>query len=67
MSFLLWPFYALWRLITFVLLTTGRLLCMLLGLILVGVGVAVTLTGLGAPIGAPLVLLGFLLLVRAIF
>jgi hypothetical protein len=65
--FLLWPFYALWRLVTFVLLTTGRLLCVLLGLILVAVGVAVTLTVLGAPLGVPLALLGFLLLARAIF
>ena len=64
---LLWPFYAIWRLLTFVLRVTGRLLCLLLGLLLVGVGVTAALTVLGAPLGVPLALLGILLLVRAVF
>ena len=63
----LWPFYAVWRLVTFVLTATGRLLCALLGLVLIAAGVVVTLTLIGAPIGIPLAALGFLLLVRAIF
>ena len=64
---LLWPFYALWRLLTFVLSATGRLLCGVLGIALIVVGATVTLTIIGAPLGVPLVVLGVLLLVRALF
>jgi hypothetical protein len=64
---LLWPFYAIWRLLTLVLELIGRLLCGLLGLGLMIAGVAVTLSVIGAPLGIPLASLGFLLLVRAIF
>jgi hypothetical protein len=64
---LLWPFYAIWRLLTFILELIGRLLCALLGIALMVAGVAITLTILAAPVGIPLAALGFLLLVRAIF
>ena len=64
---LLWPFYAIWRLLTFILELIGRLLCALLGIALMVAGVAITLTILASPVGIPLAALGFLLLVRAIF
>lgn len=64
---LLWPFYAIWRLLTFILEIIGRLLCALLGIGLMVAGVAVALSIVGAPVGIPLAALGFLLLVRAIF
>ncbi len=64
---LLWPFYALWRFLTFILNVVGRLLCALLGLALMFGGVAVTLSVVGAPLGIPFAALGFLLLIRAIF
>ncbi|MDH3429727.1 MAG: hypothetical protein OEM60_12560 [Gammaproteobacteria bacterium] len=64
---LLWPFYAIWRLLTFILELIGRLLCGLLGTGLMVAGVAITLSVIGAPLGIPLASLGFLLLVRAIF
>ena len=64
---LLWPFYAIWRLITFVLEVIGRLLCALLGIGMMIAGVAITLSVVGAPVGIPLAAIGFLLLVRAIF
>ncbi len=64
---LLWPFYAIWRLLTFVLKAIGRLLCALLGIGLMAAGVAITLSVVGAPLGIPLASLGFLLLARAIF
>ncbi|MEN8182086.1 MAG: hypothetical protein ABFS46_06080 [Myxococcota bacterium] len=63
----LWPFYAVWRLVGFILEATGRLLCGLLGITLLVVGVAVSLTLVGAPLGIPLALLGLLLLLRALF
>jgi hypothetical protein len=64
---LLWPFYAIWRLLTFVLELIGRLLCASLGIGLMIAGVAITLSIVGAPVGIPLAALGFLLVTRAIF
>ena len=64
---LLWPFYAIWRLLTFVLELVGRMLCGVLGLALMVAGIAITITVLAAPVGIPIAALGFLLLVRAIF
>jgi len=64
---LLWPFYAIWRLLTFVLNVVGRLLCALLGLGLMIAGVVITMSVVGAPLGVPLAALGFLLLIRAVF
>lgn len=64
---LLWPFYAVWKLVTFVVELIGRMLCGLLGLALMIAGIAITITVLAAPVGIPIAALGFLLLVRAIF
>jgi len=64
---LLWPFYAIWRLLSFVLSVTGRLLAGLLGLVLMIVGLVVSATVVGAPLGIPIAVVGFLLLLRSIF
>ena len=64
---LLWPLYAIWQLLTFVLKVVGRLICSILGLGLMIAGVAITMSVVGAPIGIPLASLGFLLLLRAVF
>ena len=64
---LLWPFYAIWRLLTFVLNVAGRLICSILGLGFMIAGIAITMSVVGAPIGIPLASLGFLLLLRAVF
>ena len=64
---LLWPFYAIWRLLSFVVELIGRLLCALLGIGLMIAGVTITLSIIGAPVGIPLASVGFLLLVRSIF
>ena len=45
----LWPFYAVWRLVTLILSVIGRLACALLGVALMVVGTVVTLTIVGAP------------------
>jgi hypothetical protein len=65
--FLLWPFYAIWRFATFILKLVGRILCAVIGLALMFVGVTVTISVVAAPIGVPIVALGFLLLIRALF
>lgn len=64
---LLWPFYAIWRLLTLILNIVGRLLCALLGLVVMIGGVVITMSVIGAPVGIPLAALGFLLLIRAVF
>jgi hypothetical protein len=64
---LLWPFYALWRLVETVFKLTGRIIAAVLGLVLVMAGILISLTFIGAIIGIPLVLLGLMLMVRAIF
>jgi len=64
---LLWPFYAIWRLLTLVVELIGRLLCGILGIGLMIAGVTITLSIIGAPFGIPLASVGFLLLVRSIF
>ncbi len=64
---LLWPFYAIWRLLTFILNLIGRVISALLGIVLMAGGVAIALSIVGAPIGIPLASLGFLLLIRALF
>ena len=62
-----WPFAALWDFLTFILRATGRLLGALLGFALMVVGLVATATVVAAPVGIPLVLLGFLLMLRSLF
>ena len=64
---LLWPFYALWRVVTFIFEIAGRLLCVILGLGLMAAGTAISLTLVAAPIGIPIAAFGLLLLIRALF
>lgn len=64
---ILWPFHALWKLLTLILNITGRILCALLGIVLMIVGVAITMSIVGAVLGIPLAAFGFLLTVRALF
>jgi hypothetical protein len=64
---LLWPFYAIWRLVAFILEFTGRVLGVVLGLVLLIVGLLVSLTVIGAVVGVPLMILGLLLILRGLF
>ena len=45
---LLWPFYAIWKLVTIILGVTGRIVCALLGIALMVAGMAISLTVIGA-------------------
>lgn len=64
---LLWPVVALWKLLTGILLITGRLVAVVLGGVFMLVGFIVSLTVVGAVIGVPLFVLGLLLALRGIF
>lgn len=63
----LWPFVALWDLLTFILNLTGRLVAAVLGLALMIVGIVLTVTLIAAPVGIPLIVLGFMLMLRGLF
>ena len=64
---LLWPFWAIWRLLFFIIELTGRLVGGILGLAFMIVGIVATVTIIGAVIGIPLIVFGFLLMLRSIF
>ena len=66
-ALLLWPFYAIWRLLTLILQVTGRIICGILGLAIMVAGTTLIITIAGAPLGIPLTIFGFLVLVRALF
>lgn len=62
-----WPFVALWQLVSLIFQMTGRLIAVVLGLVLLIVGVLLSLTIIGAIIGIPLAIFGFMLMVRGLF
>lgn len=64
---ILWPIVALWRVVTGIILVTGRLVAIILGGVFILVGVVVSLTVIGAVIGVPLALFGLLLILRGLF
>ena len=67
MSVLLFPFQAIWRLVTFIFELTGRFVAILIGFVLLVIGVIVSLTVVGAIVGIPLAIFGVLLIVRGLF
>jgi len=66
-SWFLWPFMAVWDLLALVLNITGRVLAAILGVGLMVVGIVLTMTVAGAPVGIPFAILGFLLIIRSLF
>ena len=64
---ILWPVYAVWKLLTFILKVTGRIICALMGLALMAAGVAISLSIIGAIVGIPLIAFGFLMTIRTLF
>ena len=63
----LWPFWAIWRLISWIVQVTGRVIAVILGFLLMIVGVIISLTVIGLIIGVPLILIGILLVIRGLF
>lgn len=64
---IIWPFWALWKLLAAILRLTGRLVAFFIGLALLIAGVVLCFTFLGLPVGVPLAAVGLLLLVRGLF
>jgi hypothetical protein len=63
----LWPFVALWRFLALIVEFTGRLVAVILGAVLMIAGGVISLTVVGAIVGVPLAILGFLLILRGLF
>jgi hypothetical protein len=63
----LWPFAKLWDLLAALLKVTGRAAACILGLIFMIGGMLLTITLIGAPVGVPFIIVGFLLVIRSIF
>jgi hypothetical protein len=61
------PFWAIWKLVEGIVLFAGRLVAVVLGGVLMLAGILVSLTIIGAVIGIPLAILGFLLVLRGLF
>ena len=64
---LLWPFVAIWELIALVIRLTGRLVAAVLGIALMIAGLVLCITIIGAVVGVPIIIFGFLLMVRGFF
>lgn len=64
---LLWPVVLLWRLVSMVVQLTGILLALAIGFIFMVVGVTLSMTVIGAVIGIPLLFLGVMITLRAIY
>ena len=62
-----WPINLVWDILAFILRLSGRLVGAFLGLVLMAVGLFLTLLVVPAPLGIPLSILGFLLLLRSLF
>ena len=63
----LWPFQAIWRLITWIVRLTGRLLAIILGFVLIIIGAVLCITVILLPVGIPMIVFGFLLTMRGLF
>ncbi|MEK6573503.1 MAG: hypothetical protein AABZ58_04225 [Chloroflexota bacterium] len=63
----LWPFIAIWRLVTTIIELTGRFVAILLGFVLFVIGAILSLTIVGAIVGIPLMIFDGMLMLRGIF
>ena len=63
----LWPFAAIWNLVAYIVMLTGRLLAVILGFVFIILGVILTVTVIGAIIGIPLGVIGVLMIIRGLW
>jgi len=63
----LWPFWAVWQLITWIVRLTGRLIALLIGFALIIIGAVLCITVILLPVGIPMIIFGFLLTMRGLF
>lgn len=61
------PLVWIWKFFAWIISLTGRLLAAVLGVVFMGIGLVLTITLIAAPLGIPLLIFGFLLMLRSIF
>ena len=61
------PFVIVWSIFSFFLRLTGRLVAAVIGLVFMIAGIALSVSVVAAPIGIPLAIFGFLLMLRSVF
>lgn len=64
---ILLPFVIVWSIFTFFLRLTGRIVAAVIGLGLMIIGIALSVSLVAMPIGIPLAIFGFLLMLRSVF
>ncbi len=64
---ILWPFKLIWDLLAWIVGLTGRLIAIIIGGVLLLVGAILIALVITLPLGIPLALIGFLLLVKGLF
>lgn len=67
MKFLFFPFIVLGKLVECIMKMTGILLAVILGFVFLIVGILLSVTIIGAIIGIPLAILGFMMIIRGFF
>ncbi|NMM63433.1 hypothetical protein HBE96_12230 [Clostridium sp. P21] len=67
MKFILWPFKIILSLISSIITLTGKAIGIILGLVIMILGMAATVTIVGGIIGIPLIIFGLLILIKSIF
>jgi hypothetical protein len=67
LGWIMWPFEALWWLLTLILEFTGRLITVIIGVVMMMVGAVISITLVGAVLGIPLLFFGVLLTLRGLF
>lgn len=63
MKLLMLPF----KLVEYILKFTGRIMAVILGLVFLAIGIALSITIIGAVLGVPLAIIGFLMIIRGFF
>ncbi|MGV8050038.1 MAG: hypothetical protein AB2L21_06785 [Anaerolineaceae bacterium] len=63
----LWPFWLVFQLALIILKVTGRMVCVVIGLVFLIIGIGLTATQIGALLGIPLIILGIMLMVHPVF
>ena len=64
---LFWPFRMMWSFVGILFLGLGKLITFILGLTLLGVGIALCCTLIGAIVGIPLIAVGGTMALRSFF
>ncbi|MGA9405667.1 MAG: hypothetical protein WBW71_00915 [Bacteroidota bacterium] len=64
---LLLPFVIVWSLFSFFMRLTGRVVAGISGFIFMIIGIGLSVTLVAAPVGIPLAVFGFLLMLRSVF